>query len=183
MYAIVLSTTAAPLPPGGDVNPYAWGGDGVGLYDRGLAYFDRGTGFLPLSWDMGFKVYVRPAHEEAEMTFETKHANLAADPTAVVLRGTYSCGPFTGGVPDLGVIDLGVTQTGPSDQVRGIGYFEPSVCDGTSQRFSAEVTAVSGSFRTGLATWGASGYVEGANGSQDVFVPDTPIRIKRAHVK
>ena len=31
MYAIVLSTTAAPLPPGGDVNPYAWGGDGVGL--------------------------------------------------------------------------------------------------------------------------------------------------------
>jgi hypothetical protein len=75
-----------------------------------------------------------------------------------------------------------VSQAGPREQVTGIGYFEPTVCDGTSQRFTAEVTAVSGNFRRGLATWSASGYVEGTNGTQNVFVPDTPIRIK-AHVR
>ena len=68
MYVIVLNTTANPLPPGGDVNPYAWGGDGVGLYDGGLAHVDfgMGAGFEVLTWDMGFKVYVRPVHEKAE---------------------------------------------------------------------------------------------------------------------
>lgn len=122
---------------------------------------------------------VGSAGAQTALTFKTRHANLAADPTAVVLRGTYSCGPFPEGVPDRGVIDLTMRQAGPSEEVTGFGFVEPTVCDGTSQRFTAEVTAVSGSFRTGLATWSASGYVEGANGTQNVFVPDTPIRIKR----
>ena len=113
------------------------------------------------------------------MTFETKHANLAAEATVVVLRGTYSCGPFPGGVPERGVIDLTVRQESPSEQVTGFGFVEPTVCDGTSQRFTAEVTAVLGSFQRGLATWSASGFVESADGTQTVFVPDTPIRIKR----
>ena len=121
---------------------------------------------------------VGSAGVQTGLTFETRHANLAADPIAVVLRGTYSCGPFPGGVPDRGVIDLTVRQAGTSEQVTGFGFVEPTVCDGTSQRFTAEVTAVSGSFRRGLATWSASGFVEGANGTQNVFVPDTPIRIK-----
>ena len=114
---------------------------------------------------------------ESGLTFETKHANLAAEPTVVVLRGTYSCGPFPGGVPGRGVIDLTVRQESPSEQVTGFGFVEPTVCDGTSQRFTAEVTAVLGSFQRGLATWSASGFVESANGTQNVFVPDTPIRI------
>lgn len=139
------------------------------------------TAALPVALVV-FVLPVGRAGAQTGLTFETKHANLAADPIAVVLRGTYSCGPFPGGVPDRGVIDLGVSQAGPSEQVTGIGYFEPTVCDGTSQRFTAEVTAVSGSFRRGLATWSASGYVEGTNGTQNVFVPDTPIRIK-AHVR
>jgi hypothetical protein len=106
--------------------------------------------------------------------FQAKRAKLAADPTVVVLDGTYSCGPFTGGVPERGVVDLTVRQA----QVTGFGFFEPTVCDGTRQRFAASVTAVSGSFRRGPATWSASGFLEGIPKSQNVFVPDTPIRIK-----
>jgi hypothetical protein len=113
------------------------------------------------------------------LTFEAQRAELAAEPTVVVLRGTYSCGPFPGGVPDRGVIDLTMRQARPDEQVTGFGFFEPTVCNGTLQRFAASVTAVSGSFRRGPATWSASGFVEGATESQNVFVPDTPIRIKR----
>lgn len=112
------------------------------------------------------------------LTFEAQRAELTADPTVVVLRGTYSCGPFPGGTPARGVIDLTVRQALPNE-VTGFGFFEPTVCNGRLKRFTAEVTAASGSFRGGPATWSASGYVEGTTGTQNVFVPDTPIRIKR----
>lgn len=76
------------------------------------------------------------------------------------------------------MVDLTVRQALPNE-VTGFGFFEPTVCNGRLKRFTAEVTAVSGSFRGGPATWSASGYVEGTTGTQNVFVPDTPIRIKR----
>jgi hypothetical protein len=119
------------------------------------------------------------ASAQTGLTFEAKRAELAADPTVVVLRGTYSCGPFPGGVPARGVIDLTVRQARPAEQVTGFGFFEPTVCNGRPQRFAASVTAVSDSFRRGPATWSASGFVEGTTGTQNVFVPDTPIRISR----
>jgi hypothetical protein len=122
---------------------------------------------------------VEATRAQTGLTFEAQRAELAANPTVVVLRGVYSCGPFPGGVPERGVIDLTVRQARPDEQVTGFGFFEPTVCNATLQRFAATVTAVSGSFRRGPATWSASGFVEGTTGSQNVFVPDTPIRIKR----
>ena len=119
------------------------------------------------------------ASAQTGLTFEAQRAELAADPTVVVLRGTYSCGPFPGGVPERGVIDLTVRQARPDRQVTGFGFFEPTVCNGRLQRFAASVTAVSGSFGRGPATWSASGFVEGTTGTQNVFVPDAPIRIRR----
>jgi hypothetical protein len=122
---------------------------------------------------------VEATRAQTGLTFEAQRAELAANPTVVVLRGVYSCGPFPGGVPERGVIDLTVRQARPDEQVTGFGFFEPTVCNATLQRFAATVTAVSGRFRRGPATWSASGFVEGTTGSQNVFVPDTPIRIKR----
>jgi hypothetical protein len=114
---------------------------------------------------------------QSGLTFEAQRADLAVDTPGVVLRGVYSCGPFPGEVPVRGVIDLTVRQASPDEQVTGFGFFEPTVCNGKLRRFAASVTAVSGSFRRGPATWSASGFVEGTTGSQTVFVPDTPIRI------
>jgi hypothetical protein len=100
---------------------------------------------------------------------------LLSGPTAVVLVGQYSCGPFAGGVPDRGVIDMGVTQ----GAVRAIGYLTPTVCDGTQQWYAVELTTVGGAtLRRAAATWSASGYVEGDTGMQNVSVPPTRIRIQ-----
>ena len=134
---------------------------------------------MPLLALVALMLPVEATSAQTGLTFEAQRAELAAGPTVVVLRGTYSCGPFPGGVPERGVIDLTVRQARPDEQVTGFGFFAPTVCNGTLQRFAASVTAVSGSFRRGPATWSASGYVEGPTGRQDVFVPDTPIRIKR----
>ena len=143
-----------------------------------MARIARWTVMLLLAL-VALMVPVEVTSAQTGLTFEAQRAELAADPTVVVLRGFYSCGPFAGGVPERGVIDPTVRQARPDEQVTGFGFFVPAVCDGTLQRFAASVTAVSGSFRRGRATWSASGFVEGTTGSQNVFVPDSPIPIKR----
>lgn len=55
--ALVLSSVD-PVLPGGGINPYAWAGQGG--YPGGIAYVERGNGFLPTSWDMGFRTYLVP---------------------------------------------------------------------------------------------------------------------------
>jgi hypothetical protein len=97
-----------------------------------------------------------------------------------VLAGTYSCGPFASGRPDRGVIDLSVQQLRMGDTVAAYGYLEPAVCDGTSQPFQVTLTGTGGKrFQRAAATWGASGYVEGDTGVQNVHVPPTPIMLMR----
>jgi hypothetical protein len=67
-YAIVLSSLAPPL---GGLNPYAWGGDGIGQYDRGSVYVARpstGGEFFLTSFDMGFRTFVNPVPEPASFT-------------------------------------------------------------------------------------------------------------------
>jgi hypothetical protein len=107
-------------------------------------------------------------------------ATLGPNRTSVVLRGTYSCGPFASGRPDRGVIDLSVQQTRMGGMLAAIGYLEPSICDGTSQPFEVTLTGTgSKRFRQGAATWSASGYVEGDTGLQHVQIPPTPISLMR----
>lgn len=114
---------------------------------------------------------------DAGLTADT--ATLDPHKSSVVLRGTYSCGPFASGRPDRGVIDLSVQQTLRNATVTAVGYLEPSICDGTSQRFRVTLTSTGGErFRRGEATWGASGYVEGDTGLQHVQIPPTPILIR-----
>ena len=96
----------------------------------------------------------------------------------MVLRGHYSCGPFASGVPDRGVIDLGVKQARRTGTVTAVGYLDPSVCDGTRQRFEVTLTAAE-PLRAGAATWLASGYVEGDTGVQHVHVAPTRITLTR----
>ena len=120
-----------------------------------------------------------PAAAATGMTVTARWALLADDPTAVVLVGQYTCGPFTAGVPDRGVIDMSVTQVVDGVEVRGIGYLTPTVCDGSRQWYAVELTSVGGAtFRRAAARWSASGYVEGDSGMQNVFVPPTRIRVQ-----
>lgn len=113
------------------------------------------------------------------LTVAVRWALLGDAPTTVVLVGRYTCGPFPGGVPDRGVVDLDVTQVVDATEVRGIGYLTPTVCDGTAQWFAAELTTFGGAaFRRAAATWAASGYVEGGGGMQHGSVPPTRIRIR-----
>jgi hypothetical protein len=98
----------------------------------------------------------------------------------VVLRGTYSCGPFASGRPDRGVIDLSVEQHRPGGTVAAFGFLEPAVCDGTSQPFEVTLTGTGGErFRPGTPSWSGSGYVEGDTGLQHVQVPPTRIVLVR----
>jgi hypothetical protein len=119
------------------------------------------------------------AATDAGLTVRARWALLSDDPATVVLVGAYTCGPFPGGVPDRGVIDLAVDQRVAGATRHGIGYLTPTVCDGTPQWFAAGVSTVDGTaFRRANATWGASGYVEGSGGLQHGSVPPTPIRIR-----
>jgi hypothetical protein len=119
-----------------------------------------------------------PATAATGLTVTARWALLADDPTAVVLVGQYSCGPFAGGVPDRGVIDMAVAQVVDGVEVRGIGYLTPTVCDGNRQWYAVELTTVGGAtFRRAAARWSASGYVEGDTGVQSVSVPPARIRI------
>jgi len=119
------------------------------------------------------------AAADAGLTVSARWALLSADPTTVVLVGQYTCGPFPGGVPDRGVIDLSVDQRVNGATRHGIGYLTPAVCDGGPQWFAAGVSTVDGAaFRRVNATWSASGYVEGAGSLQHVQVPPTTIQIR-----
>jgi hypothetical protein len=121
-----------------------------------------------------------PAEAQEGLSLTANRATLAEGGTAVVLRGTYSCGPFASGQPDRGVIDLSLEQTRRGTTVTAFGFLEPTVCNGTSQPFAVTLTGTGGPrFRTGPATWSGSGYVEGDTGLQHVQVPPTPIRLRR----
>lgn len=108
-------------------------------------------------------------------------ARIAAGGTVVTLAGTYRCGPFPSGQPDRGVIDLTVSQARPQGQANAFGFLEPSTCDGTAQPFRVPLQDSGNGirFRPGQATWAASGFVEGPGGVQSVFVPPSPIRLRR----
>ena len=114
------------------------------------------------------------------LTLSASGARLEPGRTTVVLEGSYSCGPFASGLPDRGVFDLTVQQVRRGRTVTAIGYYEPSVCDGSSQSFAATLTTVDGArFTTGPATWTGSGYVEGDSGLQNVHVGPEPITLTR----
>jgi len=121
-----------------------------------------------------------PAPAGAGLSITVRRAVLGDTPDTIVVTGRYTCGPFPGGAPERGVLDLGVTQIVNGVEVNGIGYVEPTVCDGLPHRYTAELTAYPGPFARGAATWGASGYVEGPGGAvmQHVYVPPTPIRLR-----
>jgi len=114
----------------------------------------------------------------AGLTVTGRHAVLGDTAASVVLVGRYTCGPYPGGAPDRGVIDLEIRQTVGGVEARAIGYLEPAVCDGVPQPYAAELSAVVGAFARGTGWWSASGYVEGAGGMQNVHVPPTRIRIR-----
>lgn len=119
------------------------------------------------------------ASASAGLTVGVRWALLGDDPTTVILVGRYTCGPFPGGVPDRGVLDLSVDQVVDGVTVRGIGYLTPTVCDGQPQWYAAELTTYGGAtFRRAAATWSASGYVEGGGGMQNTYVPPTAVRIR-----
>jgi hypothetical protein len=78
-------------------------------------------------------------------------ARLASGGLQVVLTGQYVCGPFS---PDSdGVFDLTVVQ-----EATGYGYLYLTVCDGSSQAWSAPVDSVGGQFVRGRAKVSGSGY-------------------------
>lgn len=78
-------------------------------------------------------------------------AQLASE-VQVVLSGRYVCGPFSPGSD--GVVDLDVTQA----DTKGYGYLYLTVCDGSTQTWSAPVDAVSGEFVRGRAQAVGGGY-------------------------
>jgi hypothetical protein len=120
-----------------------------------------------------------PSAAQAGLTITAQSALRNPGGLSVTLAGTYSCGPFTNGVPDRGVIDFTVTQSIGDVPVTGYGYLEPTVCDGAAHRYAVEVTTFGErKFRRGPAQWSASGYVEGDGGLQHGSVPPTAIRIR-----
>jgi hypothetical protein len=120
-----------------------------------------------------------PASAVADgFTVTARAGSLQAGGTTVTLAGRYTCGPFAGGVPDRGVVDLTLTQTVDGMVTTAFGFLTPTVCDGRPQRYAVNLTAVNGTFQPGRALWSASGYVEGSTGLQSVSVPPTPIRIR-----
>jgi hypothetical protein len=119
------------------------------------------------------------AAAQAGLTVTAHSALRNAGGVSVTLAGTYSCGPFTSGVPDRGVIDLTLTQPVGGVPVNGYGYLEPTVCDSAAHQYAIEVTTFGEQgFRRGPAQWSASGYVEGDGGLQHGSVPPTAIRIR-----
>jgi len=56
--ALVLKSDA--VPPGGNVDPFAWAADEAGGYGGGRVYADVGSGFNPITgWDVGFRTFVQ----------------------------------------------------------------------------------------------------------------------------
>lgn len=115
----------------------------------------------------------------AGLTVTARRAVLTGAGASVTLAGTYSCGPFTGGVPDRGVIDFTIRQSADGDTITGFGFLEPTTCDGAGHAFSIDLPSVNEVlFRRGAALWSASGYVESDGSLQTVSVPPTAIRIR-----
>lgn len=79
-------------------------------------------------------------------------ARLASGGVQVVLTGRYVCGPFSPGSD--GVVDLTVVQ----EDTTGYGYLYLTVCDGSTQTWSAPVDAVAGQFVRGRAEATGGGY-------------------------
>jgi hypothetical protein len=98
----------------------------------------------------------QPAIAEATLQVSVTGARLAPGGLQVVLTGRYVCGPFS---PDSdGVVDLTVVQeVGPVDTT-GYGYLYLTVCDGSTQVWSAPVDSVGGQFVRGHAQASGSGY-------------------------
>jgi hypothetical protein len=117
----------------------------------------------------------QPAVADPMLQVSLTGAQLAPGGSQVVLTGRYVCGPFS---PDSdGVFDLTVQQAGTT----GYGYLYLTVCDGSTQTWSAPVDSVGGLFVRGRAQASGSGYAcdRGAGGGcvSDSFGPTT-IRIR-----
>ncbi|MFC6017356.1 hypothetical protein ACFP2T_14200 [Plantactinospora solaniradicis] len=125
----------------------------------------------------------RSAAAATGLTITGRYALLGDTPDIVILVGRYSCGPYPDGVPERGVVDLGVRQLVDGIETNAFGYLEPQVCDGEPRWYAAELRSYAGSFVTGAASWSGSGYVEGPGGMQHVHVPTTPIRIRPATLR
>lgn len=83
-------------------------------------------------------------------------ARLASGGVQVVLTGRYVCGPFSPGSD--GVVDLTVVQESGDVDTTGYGYLYLTVCDGSTQTWSAPVDAVAGQFVRGRAQATGGGY-------------------------
>jgi hypothetical protein len=79
-------------------------------------------------------------------------ARLASGDVQVVLTGRYVCGPFSPGSD--GVVDLTAVQ----EDTTGYGYLFLTVCDGSTQTWSAPVDSVGGPFVRGRAQASGGGY-------------------------
>jgi hypothetical protein len=83
-------------------------------------------------------------------------ARLAQGGLQVVLTGQYVCGPFS---PDSdGVVDLTVRQGADPNTTTGYGYIYLTVCDGSTQDWSAPVDSVGAPFVRGRAEVVGGGY-------------------------
>jgi hypothetical protein len=98
----------------------------------------------------------QPATADPVLQVSVADARLASGGVQVVLTGRYVCGPFSPGSD--GVVDLDVRQQlGPLDTI-GYGYLYLTVCDGSTQSWSAPVEAVAGRFVLGRAQAVGGGY-------------------------
>jgi hypothetical protein len=98
-----------------------------------------------------------PAVADPTLQVSVTGARLAPGGLQVVLTGRYVCGPFS---PDSdGVVDLTLVQElSPAGTITGYGYLYVTVCDGSSQAWSAPVDSVGGQFVRGRAQVSGSGY-------------------------
>lgn len=103
-------------------------------------------------------------------------AQLAPGGAQVVLTGRYVCGPFS---PDSdGVVDLDVRQESGSVTTTGYGYLYLTVCDGSTQTWSAPVEAVAGQFVLGRAQAVGGGYACDRAGGGCVFGSFGPVTVR-----
>lgn len=103
-------------------------------------------------------------------------AELVPGGAQVVLSGRYVCGPFS---PDSdGVVDLDVTQEWGPVGTKGYGYLYLTVCDGSTQSWSAPVEAVTGKFVRGRAQAIGGGYACDREGGGCVFGSFGPLNIR-----
>jgi hypothetical protein len=98
----------------------------------------------------------QPAAADPVLQVSVTGARLAQGGTQIVVNGRYVCGPFS---PDSdGVVDLTVTQEFGPVSTTGYGYVYLTVCDGSTQSWSAPVDSVGGPFVRGRAQIVGGGY-------------------------